>query len=405
MKLSRNLKIRLITSFLNRVASFAIVPFMTIFFVTTFGLKMAGIIGVIQVVISYATNLIGGYFGDTYDAQQLIFYGQITQAIIQFSIGMVILWLFNPWIIMVLYFINIIASNMYKSTFSSLLIASVNDQNKKKAYMFDYASVNISLALGVSIGSLLFGKYQYVVFMLSAVIILMVALILHYGFSYDRIAQNNRKTKYFSLKTKVMSLVKGYSIPFKDTQFLKYVLGTALVMASPLALETLGQVHFNQAFSTKMLMDLHLRNGTQLFGLIQIENVIIVVIGTLIFSKFVNNVKKTTIVIMLVAYIASYNVVYNTTNVGIIVCMILIGSVAELGYAAFVQSMQVELIPNDHRAKYLSLNSFSNYVSQLIGSLGLILLSVSNMFVATSILSLISLIGVYLIIKIKVSVS
>lgn len=402
MELSSNLKIRLITSFLNRTASFAIVPFMTIFFVTTFGLKMAGIIGVIQVVISYATNLIGGYLGDTYDAQQLIFYGQMTQAIIQFAIGMAILCLSNPWIIIVLYFINIIASNMYKSTFSSLLIASVNDQNRKKAYMLDYASVNISLALGVSIGSLLFGKSQYVVFMLSAVIIFMVALILHYGFSYD---QNNRRTKYFSLTTEVMSLVKGYSIPFKDTQFLKYVLGTALVMASPLALETLGQVHFNQAFSPQMLVNLHLSNGTQLFGLIQIENVIIVVIGTLIFSKFVNNVKKTTIVIMLVAYIASYNVVYNTTNVGIIVFMILIGSVAELGYAAFVQSMQVELIPNEHRAKYLSLNSFSNYVSQLIGSLGLILLSVSNMFVTTSILSLISLIGVYLIIKIKVSIT
>lgn len=405
MKMSKNLRLRLITSFLNRAASFAIVPFMAIFLVTIFGLKTAGIIGVIQVVISYASNLIGGYLGDTYDAHHLIFWTQITQAITQFVIGILILCSASVWAIIVLYFVNIVVSNMYKSTFTSLLIASVNEVNKNKAYMWDYISVNISLAVGVSIGALLFGKLQYLVFMISATVVLIVALTLNYAFDYTIIGQKTNHSHYSTFKNEISNLINSYKTPIKDTVFLKYVLGTALITASPFALDTLGQVHFNQYFSSDTLRFWGITNGTQLFGLTQIENVIIIFVGTVIFSKYIHEVKNKTLLIMLVVYVLSYNVVYNSNNIEIIIVMIFMGSIAELGYASFIQSMQVELIPNEHRAKYLSFNSLGNYISKLIGSLSLIVLSTSNMLITTLILLTFSLIGVFMVMKIKNTMS
>lgn len=405
MELSRNLKIRLLTSFLNRTASFAIVPFMTIFFVTQFGLQIAGIIGIIQVIVSYTANIVGGYLGDTYNPHSLIFRGQIAQALTQLLIGISILELTDSRIIIFLYFMNVIISNLYKTTFSSLLIASVNDGNKKKAYMLDYVSVNVSLALGVSIGALLFGKYQFIVFLFSSMIIFIVAMILNTQFDYSHIHQSKKSIKDSTLKNEILSLVNGYKIPIKDKRFVLYVLGTALIMSSPLAIDSLGQVHFNKSFSQETLAMLGMHNGTQLYGLVQIENVIVVVIGTLIFSKFINDVKNKTILLMLIAYVLSYNAIYNTTNIALIILLVFIGSLAELGYASFVQSMQVDLIPQKHRAKYLSFNSLGNYMSQFIGYLALMVLSGSTMLITTFLLAVLSLIGVYIIIRIKISLS
>lgn len=400
MSLSKNLKLRLVASFLNRIAAFSITPFMILYFVQMFGLKVAGVIGIFQVAISYASNLIGGYLGDRYSPDKLIFRGQIIQGLTQLFIGLSIFYFENKIITLSLYLLNLGISNLYKSTFSSLLIASVTSENKKRAYMYDYVSVNIALSLGIAIGSLLFGKYQYLVFIFSSLLIFIIAFMLRTFFDFSDI-EKHEAIKYTSFKNEIIQFVSDYRIPVKDSRFVKYVLANSVIMASPLAIEGLGQIHFKDFVDQSNFLFFHFSNGVKLFGAVQIENVIVVVLGTVLLSTIISKLSTIPATLLLVAYVISYNVIYNITSIPMIFAIMMIASISELVYASFVQSMQADLVPKNHRSKYISFNMLGNYTSQLIVSLSLIILAQSNMILTTFILSTLSIVGILVIIGIK----
>ncbi len=60
----RNIKIRIITSFLTRTVSTMIFPFMAIYFSVKLGSAIAGALLLINVIASLVIGLYGGYVGD-----------------------------------------------------------------------------------------------------------------------------------------------------------------------------------------------------------------------------------------------------------------------------------------------------------------------------------------------------
>lgn len=62
----QNIKVRLITSFLNRTVSSSVMPFMALFFAQEKGKIWAGSFLIVTVFISFIVNLIGGYISDRF---------------------------------------------------------------------------------------------------------------------------------------------------------------------------------------------------------------------------------------------------------------------------------------------------------------------------------------------------
>lgn len=64
--LPQNIKLRLITSFFNRIAFNAVMPFIALFFAHEVNKVFAGSLLLLSVGINFATNLVGGYIATVF---------------------------------------------------------------------------------------------------------------------------------------------------------------------------------------------------------------------------------------------------------------------------------------------------------------------------------------------------
>ncbi len=83
----RNIKIRIITSFLTRTVSTMIFPFMAIYFSIKLGSAIAGALLLINVIASLVIGLYGGYVGDRLGRKKVMIIGQSIQVISIACIG------------------------------------------------------------------------------------------------------------------------------------------------------------------------------------------------------------------------------------------------------------------------------------------------------------------------------
>lgn len=67
----RNIKIRIITSFLTRTVSTMIFPFMAIYFSIKLGSVLAGVLLLVNVMAALIIGLYGGYIGDRLGRKRL----------------------------------------------------------------------------------------------------------------------------------------------------------------------------------------------------------------------------------------------------------------------------------------------------------------------------------------------
>ncbi|MFY0205023.1 hypothetical protein P3K77_20970 [Bacillus cytotoxicus] len=68
--MNHNLKIRLLTSFLQNSIMFSIIPFMSLYLSAYMGVIAAGIYLIIAVVVNFLASLIGGHISDVFSKKE-----------------------------------------------------------------------------------------------------------------------------------------------------------------------------------------------------------------------------------------------------------------------------------------------------------------------------------------------
>lgn len=404
VNMSNNLKLRLSTSFFNRIATFAIAPFMTLYFATSIGVKMASLIAIFQIATAYLSNFIGGYIGDTFDEKKLLLRGQLTHGILQFVLAYELLFKINSWIIVVTYLLSMFIGNIYKSTFSSLLVASVNDENRKFAFTVDYLSVNLALAVGMILGSITFNGLQYIVFIASGTIIVGISIVLNKWYQVEQ-SESVKSSTSANLLINLKQLVEGYKIPLMDKAFRSFVIGVSLISSVQFALQNSISVNLKEHFTPIIIFNSIKLDGIKMFSWLQIENVIIIVFLTMVvFSIFNVSKIKLNISLAIVIFIASYGLMLATKNWVPLLILGLIGSLAELIIMPEFQAKQSKLIPIDKKSTYVSFNQLGNYLSQLLAAVGLYiysLLGVNTTMIYTILVGILGLVIIRTVLNTK----
>ncbi|WP_129045117.1 MFS transporter [Companilactobacillus metriopterae] len=362
--LSSNLKIRLSTSFMSRTIGSSIAPFMTLYFANIFGSYIAGILLAVQYILGYFFNILGGYLGDITEESQFLIFCLLSHGISLILLSITVMFNLNTIIMVLLFFISVSISNLYKATFNSLLISETTSENREVAFTIDYLSLNVSLAIGVILGSAFFINYSQYFFGISGLITLIIAYLLNNYFSFENSKKN---LEYVNLR----SVLKSYSVPLLDYTFVKFVIGFGMVSSVTLVLSNSLLIFIEKYNITLRFINLNLI-GTNIFSVLQIENIVIVVAITPIAIKFFKNryLKKTT---LLGAFflIITYSLTLLTFNKPyFLILLLLIGTIAELIFVPGAQSIQASLIPLERKSSYSAINLFSNNIAQGIASFG-----------------------------------
>lgn len=399
VNMSNNLKLRLGTSFFNRIATFAIAPFMTLYFATTIGVRSASIIAIFQIAISYVSNIVGGYIGDTFNEKKLLLNGQLTHGGLQFLLAYELLFKIDSWFIVATYLLSMFVGNIYKSTFSSLLVASVNDDNRKFAFTVDYLSVNLAMAIGMIIGSITFNGLQYIVFITSGTVIVGIALILNKWYKAEPTENMaNVTSDSSSLLIQFKKLIEGYKAPLMDHAFRSFVLGVSLISSVQFALQNGISVNLKQHFTPVTILNSIKLDGIKMFSWLQIENVIIIVFLTMVvFSIFKLTKISLNISLAIVIFVFSYGSMFATQNWIILLLLGFIGALAELIIMPEFQAKQSKLIPLDKKSTYVSFNQLGNYLSQLLAAVGLYIYSLFGVNVTMTYTIVIGIVGLLII--------
>ena len=70
--LPQNIKVRLGTSFFNRMASSSVMPFMALYFAHELNKIWAGVFLIFTVLITFVANLLGGYLSDRFKRKKIL---------------------------------------------------------------------------------------------------------------------------------------------------------------------------------------------------------------------------------------------------------------------------------------------------------------------------------------------
>lgn len=391
---SINIKIRLITSFFTRTISLATTPFLIIFLSNYVSKTLTGIILIISIVCSFISSILGGYLADLYNRKRMLLWGQALQIIGYLGLaGTIYAYekiLQNTFIIGALYLFFIlqsIGSNLYKPAYNALVMDSTNSANREAVYKLNYWMMNLSLAIGSSLGGFFYKNYLIELILASAIITLIISIILQlYLDNHSQVYSKKSNNVFKGLSTQ-------YAIAIKDIKWVMFVLGSALVFSAEFSLSNYTNVRLSQDFNVTILFNIPV-DGILIFSILQILNTVLIVFFTFLIQNKIEKYDKTkNLIIGLSLYIVGYTVISYDNRMFILLAFMIIASIGELIFSPFWQSEQVALIPIDKRASYSAFGALSNTIATSIASFYLIISDYTLSLVTSLLILVFSSIG------------
>ncbi len=158
---STNIRVRLITNFLDSTIVSSAMPFMALYFSDEINKATAGIILTVGIFLRLFFGFFGGYFTDRLGRKKQLLFGQFIYILSMSLIAIFIMPSINfAWGIAFVFFISSISNAVRHPALEAMIIDDTNEGNRKKVYLYSAWSYNLSLALGTVIGGLFYLKYK-----------------------------------------------------------------------------------------------------------------------------------------------------------------------------------------------------------------------------------------------------
>ncbi|MFC0476795.1 MFS transporter [Robertmurraya beringensis] len=371
-KLNHNLKIRLLTSFLQNSIMFSIIPFMSLYLSAYVGVIAAGIYLIIAVVVNFLASLIGGHISDVYSKKRIILTNSFFNVIVFLFMTICI---YNEQKLVIFFTILFIFSQLIygivKPAQDAITIESITEDTRKEFSVIQYWINNLSMALGVTIGGALYNNYKLELFLTATVLLFVNSIIIKF-FLLD-IQTNNSQTNNESF---LKNTLDSYKVVFKDKPYLYLVLGLAFVMMAELSMSAYIVVRLKEDFVPVEVYGFKI-DGVKLFSYLMVLNTLIVISLTFVFSRISKRMSSNhSINIGILLYISGYSIMVVSSNIYILISSMVIATIGELLYAPAYNSERIRIIPVDRRGSYSAVAGFSNKIGNMLAKLTLIISAV-----------------------------
>ncbi|EPD50254.1 hypothetical protein HMPREF1210_02825 [Paenisporosarcina sp. HGH0030] len=349
----QNIKVRLITSFFNRAVSSAVMPFMALFFAQEMSKVWAGVFLVFTVVVSFFTNLIGGYISDRLPRKRVLLLTSSLSALLFLFMTLSLLPEDNLiWLFAIAYAAFVVTSSLGRPAMHAIIIDSTTPENRKAVYAIEYWLVNLSMAIGAALGGLLYVNHQIELFAMLTVTSASLPIAYHIWLRDESTSRLEKQHQNV-----LLDVIQNYKIAFQDIPFVKVVVGSMFIFAAEFSLNSYIGVRLAETFETVQIGEFQV-GGVRMLSYLNIQNMLLVVCFTFIINKLTDRFNKKNVLLFgLLLYGIGYVTVTSANTWYILVLFNIIATLGELIYSPIRNTEEANMMPANKRGSY---SAFSN---------------------------------------------
>ncbi|MGF9975835.1 MDR family MFS transporter [Viridibacillus arvi] len=365
----QNIKLRLITSFFNRMAFNAVMPFIALFFAHEVNKVFAGSLLLLSVGINFATNLVGGYIADRFRRKKVLLITSFTT----FALLLLMTLCLIPnkrliWLFTALYLIYVISSNLGRPAMQAIILDSTTAENRKAVFAIDYWLLNLSISFGAILGGLLYMNHQIMLFSFLTLTTVFIAIAYLIWLQDDSIPTIEKQHDNI-----LLDLISNYKTALMDHRFVKLTLGMMFIFSAEFSLSSYISVRLAETFKSVKIFGFEIE-GVRMFSLLSFENTLLVVCFTFLVSRWTNTMNnKKSILLGLAVYGLGYTFLTSSNHFYLLLLFGALATLGELMYSPVFQTEQANCIPADKRGSYLAFSGLGFNGASMISSGALIL--------------------------------
>ncbi|MGE7931510.1 MDR family MFS transporter [Viridibacillus arvi] len=367
--LPQNIKLRLITSFFNRMAFNAVMPFIALFFAHEVNKVFAGSLLLLSVGINFATNLVGGYIADRFRRKKVLLITSFTT----FALLLLMTLCLIPnkrliWLFTALYLIYVVSSNLGRPAMQAIILDSTTAENRKAVFAIDYWLLNLSISFGAILGGLLYMNHQIMLFSFLTLTTIFIAIAYLIWLQDDSVPTIEKQHDNI-----LLDLISNYKTALRDHRFVKLTLGMMFIFSAEFSLSSYISVRLAETFKSVKIFGFEIE-GVRMFSLLSFENTLLVVCFTFLVSRWTNTMNnKKSILLGLAVYGLGYTFLTSSNHFYLLLLFGALATLGELMYSPVFQTEQANCIPADKRGSYLAFSGLGFNGASMISSGALIL--------------------------------
>ncbi|WP_088041522.1 MFS transporter [Bacillus sp. EAC] len=398
LKFHRNIKIRLLESFLSSAIGSMIFPFMAIYLSKHFGVKHAGLLLLVNVFIGIIMNFFGGYFSDQFGRKKTMVFAE-TLRLLAFITMMFCNspWFSSPLITFLMMTVNSICWGLAGPANQAMLIDVSKPEERKLMYSIMYWSNNLSIAIGGVFGGFLFKSYLFEL-LLALSVASFITWVLVTFFVKESLITQQSEMKTISSHAKKM--ISNYRDVFQDKLFILYVLAGLLVLSMEFQLSNYIGIRLTNDFQTQHLLNWSF-GGIEMTGFLRTENTILVVVMALFATKIVKNMNdQLTLIWSCVAFVGGYAVISYSNSILLLFIAMFVATVAEVLRVPVQQNYMAHLPSEETRSSYMAVAGLTFNLAMFICSITVALSAFLSKFATSFFLTSLGVIGIIIFVRI-----
>ena len=362
----KNIKIRIIESFLSSIIGSMVFPFMAIYLAAHFGAKVAGLLLLINVFIGIGLSFIGGYFADQFGRKKIMATAE-TLRLVAFLIMALSNspWFELPTLTFLMMTVNSICWGLAGPADQAMLIDVSTPEQRNYMYSIGYWSSNLSIALGGILGAFLFKHYLFELFVSMSVMAAVTAFIAIFIID-ESYTPNHAKVK---ASRHVFQLFSNYKSVLQDRLFVMYVIAGVLILSMEFQLTNYIGIRLNDHMPVQKFLFWKI-DGVNMMGFLRTENTILVTVLMLFITRMTSRFKDNRILVgSCLIYTLGYGVLAYTNNIWMLLAMMAILTIGEVCRVPVEQSYMAALPPDHARSSYMAFGGLKFNLSMLIAAL------------------------------------
>ncbi|UPM55019.1 MDR family MFS transporter [Gottfriedia acidiceleris] len=394
----KNIKIRLLESFLSSSIGSMVFPFMAIYLSKHFGVKQAGLLLLVNVFVGIIMNFFGGYFSDQFGRKKTMVFAE-TIRLLAFITMMLCNspWFTSPLITFFMMTLNSICWGLAGPANQAMLIDVSKPEERKLMYSIMYWSNNLSIAIGGMLGGFLFKSYLFELLLALSVASLVTWVLITFFVEESLITE---KTETKTIAHHAQKMISNYRDVFQDKLFILYVLAGLLVLSMEFQLTNYISIRLANDFHTQHLLNWTF-GGIEMNGFLRTENTILVVVMALFASKIVGKLDdRKTLIWSCIAFVGGYAVISYSNSIWLLFIAMFIATVAEVLRVPVQQNYMANLPADETRSSYMAVAGLTFNLAMFICSITVSLSAYLSNFATSFFLTSLGVIGILIFVRI-----
>lgn len=394
-----NIKFRILDMFISSTVFNMILPFLAIYFSLEFGKTSASFLLAIYFLAGIVSSILGGDLSDYYGRKKILI---IMGSIRLVSLGVITIsnssFFHCPEISFIMFVIINIAAGISIPTNQALLLDVSSANQRQDIFSIEYWVINSALFIGSVIGAVFFESNKFSLFLICFVISIISLIILIFFIKESK----DKENKIIERKENPLVRVKNNFINVsKNRAFTLLLVASFLV----LSVETQAKNYFGVTLSESSINIKLVNNitisGSQLYGFLRAENALLVMLFSLIITKWLKNVQiKKLLLIGITLNIMGYLFIVVNTNYVILFVAMFFATIGEMIYWPVKKTYLSSLIPENSKGAFLSINELIGRGAAVTGSFSLFIGNYLNSYFIALILLIFGLIGLIIFFRV-----